>query len=107
MPNLKTIEKLKTDKAVPQADVTRLLNNLIKTQDKETFNDIANAVFKKEKEKHPSMSDDKVLKELVKRFKGKDSKEFIKQEYIEKIIPSGGDKIKTKKDAEKKPNCSA
>ena len=101
--NIKTIEKLKNNESVPQADVTRMMNNLIKTGDKETFKDISDEVFKKEKAKHPTMTDDKVVKEIVKRFKGTESKNFIRAEYKEVIIPSGGEKIKTKKDAEKNP----
>ena len=52
------------------------------------------------------MSDDKIVKELVKRFKGIDSKNFIRAEYQEVIIPSGGGKIKTKKDAVKNPTVA-
>ena len=101
--NIKTIEKLKNNESVPQADITRMVNNLIKANDKETFKDISDEVFKKEKAKHPNTSDDKIVKDFVKRFKGVESKNFIRSAYQEVIIPSGGEKIKTKKDAEKNP----
>ena len=79
--NKKTMDKLKKNETVPQADVTRLINYLIKAGDKATFKGISDEIFKKEKSKHPNMSDDKIIKEIVKRFKGVDSKNFIRAEY--------------------------
>lgn len=101
--NKKTMDKLKKNETVPQGDVTRLINYLIKHGDKATFKDISDEIFLKEKSKHPNMSDDKIIKEIVKRFKGVDSKNFIRAEYQEVIIPSGGGKIKTKPPAGNAP----
>ena len=51
--NGKTLDTLKKNQNVPQADLTRLLNYLIKTKDKETFNDVSNKIYQQEKQKHP------------------------------------------------------
>lgn len=87
--NNKTLDTLKNNQNVPQADLTRLLNYLIKTKDKETFNDVSNKIYQQEKEKHPDWDNKKVIDGLVKRIKGKEGKDFIRTEYEEIIIPSG------------------
>jgi hypothetical protein len=69
------------------------LNYLIKTKDKETFNDVSNKIYQQEKQKHPDWDNKKVIDGLVKRIKGKEGKDFIRQEYEEIIIPSKANKI--------------
>jgi hypothetical protein len=91
--NGKTLDTLKKNQNVPQADLTRLLNYLIKTKDKETFNDVSNKIYQQEKQKHPDWDNKKVIDGLVKRIKGKEGKDFIRTEYEEIIIPSGSGKI--------------
>jgi hypothetical protein len=86
--NGKTLDTLKKNQNVPQADLTRLLNYLIKTKDKETFNDVSNKIYQQEKQKHPDWDNKKVIDGLVKRIKGKEGKDFIRTEYEEIIIPS-------------------
>ena len=43
--NKKTIDKFKKNETVAQGDVTRLINNLIKANDRATFKDIADEIF--------------------------------------------------------------
>ena len=43
--NKKTIDKFKKNETVAQGDVTRLINNLIKTGDRATFKDISDEIF--------------------------------------------------------------
>lgn len=105
--NNKTVDKLKKNETVPQADVTRLINSIIKTDNKGVFNEIADEVFNLEKKKHPNLNDQDVVKSIVKRFKGVENKNFIREEFKEVILPSGDkNKIKTKKDVAKNPNLS-
>ena len=74
-----------------------MINNIIKAGDKEQFKDISDEILKVEKKKHPEMSDDKIVKELVKRFKGVESKNFMREEYKEVIIQKEQVKLKLKK----------